>query len=140
MFKNYFTIAWRNLIKNRVSSVINIGGLAAGMTVAILIGLWIYDEVSFNKNHVNYDRIAQVMVREMTKDGSSTGGSLQYPLSTELKTNYRNYFKRLVTASWVQDYVLSSGEKKISGRGQYAGRRGAGHAQPEYEIWQLELD
>ncbi len=61
MIKNYFKIAFRNLIKNKFSSFINIGGLAIGMAVAILIGLWIYDELSFNKNFKNYDRIAQVM-------------------------------------------------------------------------------
>ena len=42
MIKNYLKIAWRNLIKNKVSSFINIGGLAVGMAVAMLIGLWIW--------------------------------------------------------------------------------------------------
>jgi len=60
MFKNYFKIAWRNLLRNTTSSFINIGGLAIGMTVVMLIGLWIFDEVSFNRYHTNYDRIAQV--------------------------------------------------------------------------------
>ena len=61
MIKNYFKIAWRNLFKNKTSSFINISGLAVGMGVAMLIGLWIYDEMSFNRYHKNYDRIAQVM-------------------------------------------------------------------------------
>jgi len=59
--KNYFKTAWRNLLRNKVSSFINIGGLAIGMAVAILIGLWIYDELSFNKDFKHYDRIAQVL-------------------------------------------------------------------------------
>ena len=50
MLKNYFKIAWRNLVKNRMHSFINIAGLSVGMAVAILIGLWIWDEVSYNKN------------------------------------------------------------------------------------------
>ena len=61
MVKSYFTIAWRNLIKNKGYSAINIGGLAVGMAVAILIGLWIWDELSYNKYHQNYDRIVRVM-------------------------------------------------------------------------------
>ena len=61
MFKNYFTIAWRNLIKTKGYSFINIGGLALGMSVALIIGLWVNDELSFNKYHDNYDQIAQVM-------------------------------------------------------------------------------
>ena len=45
MLSNYVKIAWRNLLKNKVSSFINIGGLAVGMAVAMLIALWIYDEL-----------------------------------------------------------------------------------------------
>ena len=63
MIKNYFKTAWRNLVKNKGYSSINIGGLAVGMTVAMLIGLWIYDEVSFDKSFKNHKRIAQIMQR-----------------------------------------------------------------------------
>ena len=49
MIRNYIKIAWRNIIHSKSSSAINIGGLAVGMTVAILISLWIYNELSFNK-------------------------------------------------------------------------------------------
>ena len=55
MFKNYFKTAWRNIIKNKTYSIINILGLATGMAVAMIIGLWIYDEASANKNFENYD-------------------------------------------------------------------------------------
>ena len=55
MIKNYFKIAWRNLLKNKVYSFINIAGLATGMAVAMIIGLWIYDEVSANKHFKNYE-------------------------------------------------------------------------------------
>ena len=51
MIKNYFKIAWRNLIKSKGYSAINIGGLAVGMAVAMLITFWIYDELSYNKYH-----------------------------------------------------------------------------------------
>src|SRR5690349_18571425 len=44
MFRNYFTIGWRTLLRNKGYSAINIGGLAAGMAVTILIGMWIFDE------------------------------------------------------------------------------------------------
>src|SRR5258705_12994900 len=120
MIKNYFKIAFRNLFRNKVSSFINIGGLTFGMAVALLIGLWIYDELSFNKYHHNYDRIAQVMVKgNDIKEGPFTNNSLQYPLATELQTSYRNNFKHIVRASWVQDYILSAGEKTLSRTGQF---------------------
>ena len=53
MIKNYLKIAWRNLIRNKASALINIGGLAVGMAVAMLIGLWIWDEVSFDSGYPN---------------------------------------------------------------------------------------
>jgi ABC-type antimicrobial peptide transport system permease subunit len=120
MLKNNFKIAWRNLVKNRVSSFINIGGLAAGMTVAILIGLWIYDELSFNKYHQHYDRIAQIMTRgNDAQRGPYVNNSVQYPLATELQTNYKDNFSHIVKASWVQDYILAAGDKKLSAKGQF---------------------
>lgn len=48
MYKLNFILSWRNLRKNRIFSLINIGGLALGMTVALLIGLWIQDELHYN--------------------------------------------------------------------------------------------
>ena len=120
MIRNYFNIAWRSLLKNKISFFINVGGLALGITVALFIGLWDYDELSFNKNHKNYDRIAQVMTRgNDVKHGTFANTSLQYPLATELRTNYKDNFRRIVRASWVQDYVLSAGEKNISVTGQF---------------------
>jgi len=50
MFKNYLRTALRNLLKNKSSSFINISGLAVGMAVVMLIGLWIWDELSLIRN------------------------------------------------------------------------------------------
>src|SRR5689334_15340230 len=51
MLKNYFKTAWRNLINNKFYSLINISGLTAGLTVGILILLWVQDESSFDRFH-----------------------------------------------------------------------------------------
>ena len=61
MIKNYFKIAWRNLIKSKGYSSINIIGLATGMAVALLIGLWIWDEISYNKYFPQHAKLAQLM-------------------------------------------------------------------------------
>lgn len=63
MLTNYLLIAYRNLVKHKAFSLINILGLSMGMAVAILNGLWIYDELSFDTYHQNYKHIAQVMER-----------------------------------------------------------------------------
>ena len=120
MIRNYFKIAWRNLFRNKVSSFINIGGLSIGIMAAMLIGLWIDDELSHNKTHHNYGKIAQVMTRgNDPKEGPFTNNSLQYPLANELQKNYGDNFKHIVRASWAQDYILSAGEKKLSAKGQF---------------------
>jgi len=51
MFKSYFKVAWRNLWRNKGFSAINIVGLAIGMASAIIILLWIQNEVSFDRFH-----------------------------------------------------------------------------------------
>lgn len=119
MFKNYFKIAWRNLIKNKGYSAINIGGLAVGMAVAILIGLWIYDELSFNKYHKNYDHIAQVMQHQNFNSEIHTDKAIPYPLSTALRNSYGNDFKYIVLSSWTNPHNLSFNEKSISRSGNY---------------------
>lgn len=119
MIRNYLKLAWRNLTRNKVSSMINIGGLAVGMSVAMLIGLWIWDELSFNKYHQNYDHIAQVRSRLVYRGEVGINSSVQYPLATELKTNYKDNFKHIVMASWDVDNILSAGEKKLSRTGLF---------------------
>ncbi len=122
MYQSYFKIGWRNLLKNKGYSVINIGGLAVGMSVAILIGLWVYDELSYNKHHRNYDRIAQVMKGGIREGTVFSGGlSLPYPLIDVLKTSYAANFKHIVEALQPREYILSSGETKISRTGQFMG-------------------
>ena len=63
MFKNYFKVAFRNLVRNKGFSIINISGLAIGMASAILILLWIQNEVSYDQFHTNKDRIYEVWNR-----------------------------------------------------------------------------
>ncbi len=121
MISNYLKIAWRNLVKNRASSIINIGGLAVGMTAVLLIGLWIWDELSFNKYHKDYDRIAQVRTRftDLRRNEVGINSSVQFPLYTQLKTTYRDNFKYVVVASWDLDDILSTGDKKLSRTGLF---------------------
>ena len=57
MFKNYLTVAVRNLLRNKVYSIINIAGLSVGMACTILILLWVQYELSFDRFHKNADRI-----------------------------------------------------------------------------------
>jgi len=60
MFKNFLTIAWRNLLRNKLHSFINITGLAIGVSACMVIYLIVDFELSFNKKHEGYDRIYRV--------------------------------------------------------------------------------
>jgi ABC-type antimicrobial peptide transport system permease subunit len=119
MFKNYFKTAWRNLSKNKFSSIINISGLAVGMSVAMLIGLWIWSELSFNKNFSNYNRIAQVMQNQTFNGEVQTWNGVPLPLADVLRNNYGSNFKYVVTSSWIGQRMLSFGEKRIKTSGNY---------------------
>src|SRR6267154_6875846 len=122
MFKSYFKIGWRNLLRNKGYSFINIGGLALGMAVAMLNGLWIWDEFSYDKYFNNYEHIAQVAEKgiNLEEGGSWLGTVMTYPLSTTLIEEYRQDFKRIARVSWLVDGSLSAGEEKMSARGFYA--------------------
>ncbi len=121
MFRNYFTIGWRTLLRNKGYSAINIGGLAAGMAVTILIAMWIFDEVSFNRSFENYDRIGHVMVH----NGGGTYPSNPLPLAAELRTNYSEDFKRVAICNWPWDLSVVAGDKKFLEKGTFMEPEGA---------------
>ncbi len=119
MFKNYFKTAWRSLVNDKLHSFINIAGLSIGMTVAILIGLWLNDELSFNTSFKNHKRIAQV-IQNVTNNGEvQTWWSVPYPLSNELRTKYGSDFKHIVMAVNWGSHLLAIGNKKFRETGGY---------------------
>jgi len=119
MFKSYFTIGWRNLLRNKGYSFINVAGLGVGMAVTLLIGMWIADELMFNTHHEHYDRIAQVYHHQNSNTEVSTLPNGPLPLVTELKTTYANDFKRVVRSWWMGDHILSLEDKKINQSGTF---------------------
>jgi putative ABC transport system permease protein len=122
MYKSYFKISWRNLIRNRGYSFINIGGLSLGMTIAIFIGLWIYDELSYNTYHRNYNQIAQVWKGSTNQQTHKIEGNygLQYPVAATLKNNYSQYFEHVLMAWWLgEDFMLSLGNEKFARKGEF---------------------
>lgn len=89
MFKNYLIVAFRNIFRNKLFSSVNILGLAFGICSALLIFLWVNDELLFNKFHSNIDRLYRVMENQQYSDGriytfSSTPG----PMAPFIKEEY----------------------------------------------------
>jgi len=88
MFKNYLKVAFRNLIKNKSLSFINILGLAISIAVCFLIILFILHETSYDKFHHNYEDLYRVTIK-----GQITGQPIEYavsmvPLPTALKAEF----------------------------------------------------
>jgi len=96
MLKNYFKIAWRNLWKNKIFSFINILGLSIGITVCMMIFLFIMNEFSFDKFHKNEKNIYRVM-RGFEKNGSVDWVPyLSAPYATALLNDYPGQIKKAV--------------------------------------------
>ena len=120
MFTNYLKIAWRSVLHNKVYSSINILGLALGMAVSLVIGLWVWDELTFNRYHENHSRLAQVMTNETNNGEVMTGEQIAIPLRNELTSKYGDAFENLSLASGNYPEIISSPDKTISAKGVWA--------------------
>ena len=116
MLKNYLKVAWRHLVQHKGLSFINIFGLAIGMAFAILIGLWIQYETSFDKFHVNRDRVAIVLKNTLFNNQKNTQNSTPLPLYYAMKSEYPEV-KHASRMSWNNDFSLAVGDKKYKRQG-----------------------
>ncbi len=113
MVKNYFKTAWRNLVRGKSFSIINIAGLAIGMAGAILILLWLQNEISFDKFHPNKDNLYEVYVLTSNTDGHPRAvNATSQPLGPALKQNYPEI--AAFTRVWeLNDWLLSANNKSL---------------------------
>jgi putative ABC transport system permease protein len=119
MLRNFFTVAWRNLVKSKWYSLINTLGLSIGMAVALLIGLWIWDELSYDHYHARHDRIVQVMTTQTFNGHTGTGQATSQPVGPYLHSHYPADFQEVARGSWNGGHVLAVGDKKITKDGMY---------------------
>jgi hypothetical protein len=114
MLKNYLKIAFRNLLRNKGFSAINISGLAIGMASAILILLWINNEMSFDLFHKNKDHLYEVWSRSVFNGQLQSWNSTPKILGPTLKQEYPEIAEE--TRTYSRWYVTAVGEKKISSK------------------------
>src|SRR6185503_3966220 len=90
MFKNYFKTAFRNLIRNRNYTIINIAGLAVGIAVCMMIFIIIQFQTSFDNFHPKKDRIYRVLTEYHHADAANIfyGKEVPFPLPIGLKTTF----------------------------------------------------
>jgi ABC-type antimicrobial peptide transport system permease subunit len=118
MYKNYFKIGWRNLLSNKSHSFITISGLALGMAVAIIIGLWVFDELSYNKSFKNYRHIYNVYHSLIFSSDIYTGSGVPAAFANELRNNFAE-FDNVALASYQGDHILGYGERNFSKPGLF---------------------
>jgi putative ABC transport system permease protein len=119
MLSNYIKTAGRHLRKNKLHSFINTAGLSGGMAVAILIGLWIWDELSYNKYHENYEHVAQVIQNVSNNGEIQTWRTAPYPLAEELRSSYGSDFKEVILTSGQWEMIMAVGDKKLTKTGLF---------------------
>ena len=121
MFKTNFKIAWRNLVKDKQFTFINVLGLSAGLACALLIFLWVNDELSYDKFFANDDRLYQLMEGIQWRSNFSKSSGL---LSETVKQQIPGveYAAAVAPPHWFPQYTLSAGDKNIKASGQYAGK------------------
>jgi len=89
MIRTYFKTAWRNLWKNSIFSFINIIGLTIGLTSFILIALFVFDELTFDRNHKDADNIYRIVENNTSPEGKRTKrAATGFQVSARAKTGF----------------------------------------------------
>ena len=122
MLTNYFKIAWRNLLKDRQFTLLNLLGLSTGLACSLLLYLWISDELKVDKFNEKDSQLYQVMSNFNTDHGVRTGigtpGMLGQVLSQEIPDIA--YSVSILPASWFPHAgVISTGDTHLKASGQY---------------------
>jgi len=115
MLLNYFRVAIRHLRKNRGSTIINIAGLSTGMAIALIIGLWINDELSYNHYFPNHGRIAQAMITQTSKEDAYTGPTVTMPMGKAFRESYKDLFSSVALTHYNGDHLFGYGDKHLNG-------------------------
>ena len=119
-FKQNLKISLRHLRRNGSLTWINLGGLALGMMATLLIALWVYDELTYDRYFANYDRIAMTMQNQQFGDHIRTWNSQAMQLAPALRDQYGRFFEEVVTTNYSQPHQIAWEEKKLIRIGNFA--------------------
>jgi len=112
MIKNYLKIAWRNILSNKVYSLLNILGLAAGMAVALVIGLWVQYQYSYDKSLPGYSQLYQVRRNYNSNGTTLTFSSTSLKLADALRNNIPE-IENVAESDWGNSHGLRVDNRKF---------------------------
>ncbi|HEY1062249.1 MAG TPA: ABC transporter permease [Daejeonella sp.] len=119
MLKNYIKIAWRNLTNNKVYSALNITGLSIGMAVALLIGLWVQYQYSYDRFLPNYEYAYSVRIRYVDNGEMGVGPATPLPLADALKRDIPGV-RYVAQSDWMGAHGLVVGDRRLYPAGAMA--------------------
>ena len=112
MFRNYIKTAWRSIKGSKVYSAINILGLAAGMAVALLVGLWVVNEYSYDRWLPGYQHLYQVKMTYTNEGQKHTQDAVSLPIANTLRKDIPG-IRYVAESDWMDTHNLEVGDKKI---------------------------
>lgn len=118
MWKNYLKIAWRNLVRDKGYTLINVTGLSVGMAAAMLIFLWVYGELEYDRFFEKTDRLYQVYHRDVFNGEPAVWDGTPTPLSPTLKLEYPGIED--ATRYLPTSFLLSVDDKNLNSSGAFA--------------------
>src|ERR1700722_704362 len=116
MLKNFFKVAFRNLLRNKAFSIINISGLVIGMASAILILFWIQNEISYDRFHKDQDRLYEVWGNDVY-DGQIQSGTATPEVMAPILKNDVPQIEEVSRYDWGNDYLFTVGDKSLKTNG-----------------------
>ena len=118
MLKNYFKVAFRSLLRNKVFSFINISGLAIGMASSILILLWIQNEISYDRFHAKQDRLFEVWGNNIIDGALQSGNNTPQLMGPALKKDYPE-IEDAARISWNSKILFNYNDKILKADGAW---------------------
>lgn len=112
MLQNYFKTAWRNLWRNKSFALTNILGLSIGIACTVIILLWVYDELTYDRFQKNYDNIYQVIANRDFNNQIFTDRSMAMPFASALQ-NSSPQIKNAVVTTYRQQNLLNYNNNKL---------------------------
>lgn len=119
MIRSYFIMSWRTILKNKVSSLINLSGLTLGLTTSLLILLVVLRESEYDNQHLKKESVFMMMKNQKTNDGISTGRSTPGPLAEALKSDY-SQVAHAARVAYFRDVSITVDGRKSLENGIYA--------------------
>ena len=119
MWRQNIRISLRTLKNNLGFTLLNVGGLALGIMVFIMIGLWLRDEISYNNYHERKERVAQIMQNQMFADGLRTWTSMPWQVAPALRSEYDHIFEHVVTSTGNSERLFVWNDEKLRMRGRF---------------------